>query len=205
MATQLVASWRVVVDFVGLDLEDDGIVDVLASNTDMHLGLSSSEFVTTVHASVAADSFHSAVDKVLDVVEQAAPEAETLRLMDPLVTIADIADLAGVTRQAVRNWSLGLRKSGFPRPLSIVGDGVRVWRQADVDAWLDRAVALGSGHKYGSAAFIALYNELLQEADSEDAEIWATASDVTEVQRQRISRRVSRGAPSRPASAVPAR
>src|SRR3546814_15154084 len=84
-----------------------------------------------------------------------------MRLVDPVVTISDSADEVGVTRQAVRNWALGTRQSGFPLPLAVVGDGVRVWRQADVDEWLNVAVGLGSGRTFTSAAFVANFKQSL--------------------------------------------
>lgn len=214
-STPTSVSWRVVVEFTGVDLDDDDLVEALASNPQMHIGLSSSDFVTTADAAVPAASFLDAFNALVDTVTAAAPEAGVLRLVDPLVTIADIADDAGVTRQAVRNWALGLRQSGFPRPLAIVGDGVRVWRQADVDAWLHEAMNLGSGQRFASASLIAQVNDLLDQelvdsahgdgdADNGD-DGWHVASDLSEVQDRLVVRRPSRAGSARSTAAVRAR
>src|SRR3546814_3656603 len=108
-----------------------------------------------------------------------------MRLVNPLVTISDIADEVGVNRQAGRNWALGTRQSGFPRPLAVVGDGVRVWRQADVDEWLNVAVGLGSGRIFPSAAFVAMFNESLLAGPppEEDEDEWHHVYSRTETQR----------------------
>jgi predicted DNA-binding transcriptional regulator AlpA len=53
-----------------------------------------------------------------------------------LVTIADIADRVGLTRQAVNNYVKGTRgPGGFPPPRR-VGDTTRVWDWGAVNAWL---------------------------------------------------------------------
>lgn len=165
--------WRIVVEFAGLDLDDDDLVDALVSDPAIHFGLSSSEFVTTVEAVVPAENPPAAVADLCDAVHAVAPQAVVLRVVDPLVTIADIAEDAGVSRQAVRNWALGLRQSGFPRPLAIVGDGVRVWRQADVDAWLASVMNLGSGHQFAPATFVAGFNETAASGVPDAAETFA--------------------------------
>jgi predicted DNA-binding transcriptional regulator AlpA len=151
--------WRVVVEFVGVDLEDDTVVDALPEEAEHQIAWSSSEGFTIAEATVTATSAIDAVDAVIDAAASAAPTATVVRLIDPLVTVSDIAEDAGVSRQAVRNWATGARQSGFPRPLAIVGDGVRVWRHADVDRWLTAAVNLGTGHRFPTAAFIAKENE----------------------------------------------
>ncbi len=161
------APWHLVVEFVGIDLDDDDVVDALVADPSLHIAWSSSEGVTTADAVIEAATADAAFEVVANVASTAAPESAVLRLVDPLVTVSDIAEEAGVTRQAVRNWALGTRQSGFPRPLAVVGDGVRVWRQADVDAWLTAAVNLGSGHRFPSAAAILAINEQLGRNDAD--------------------------------------
>ncbi|WP_137725862.1 hypothetical protein [Prescottella subtropica] len=53
-----------------------------------------------------------------------------------LVTRQDIADRAGVTRQAVGQWVRGVRQRGtpFPAPFNTVSGGIWLW--GDVYAWL---------------------------------------------------------------------
>ncbi len=185
------APWHLVVEFTGVDLDDDAVIDALVADPTVHIEWSSSEGVTTAEATVSAESEADGVTTVIEIVAAASPDATLLRLTDPLVTIGDIAAEAGVTRQAVRNWALGTRHSGFPRPLAIVGDGVRVWRQAEADAWLTSAVNLGSGHRFPTAAFVLSFNDALnQERDgaSVDTEAWEIASEMVEVQTATVER-----------------
>lgn len=59
-----------------------------------------------------------------------------------LVTRQDVADRAGVTRQAVGQWVRGVRQRGtpFPPPFNTVSGGIWLW--GDVYAWLRQ-------HDYG--------------------------------------------------------
>lgn len=151
-------SWHLILEVAGIDLDDDQVVNAFGPRAGFAVDLRSVGAVTTVEVTVRADSVDLALRRVLDIVARAAPGSKPFRLVDPLVAISDIADLTGVTRQGVRNWALGQRHSGFPREVGIVGDGIRVWRLAEVDAWLSEAMTLGSGRGYPSALFIAQFN-----------------------------------------------
>lgn len=175
--------WHLVVEFVALDLDDDQVIDDLLADPTLRIMWSSVDGVTTAEADIAAETFDEALDIVIDTVAAAAPGAQILRLVDPLVTVSDIADEAGVTRQAVRNWALGQRHSGFPRPLDVVGDGVRIWRLADVDRWLTETLALGSGRRFPSIRSIAATNETLDD-DTDDG--WTVSYVIAEEQAERI-------------------
>ena len=159
MSNPMYSPWRLVMEFVGIDLDDDGVIDALAPTDALDVLWSSSEGVTTADATVVTDSLRSAIHAVRIAVTSAAPSAELVRLVDPLVAISDIAEEAGVSRQAVRNWALGDRHSGFPRPVAVVGDGIRVWRKAEVDRWLFETLALGAPGRWPSAAEVATFNE----------------------------------------------
>lgn len=191
MSVAAPAPWHLVVEFTGIDLDDDDVVDALVVDPSLHIEWSSSEGVTTAQATIATDSAEDAFTAVIDTAFAAAPDAAVLRLVDPLVTIGDIAEEAGVTRQAVRNWALGTRHSGFPRPLAIVGDGVRVWRHAEVDAWLTAAVDLGSGHRYPTARFVLALNEHLGALQHDDGD-WQVASQPTEIQEASVEQAARR-------------
>lgn len=51
-----------------------------------------------------------------------------------LVGLAEIAEMAGVSRQAVTNWTA--RHDSFPEPLARLAAGP-VWQRADIAAWLE--------------------------------------------------------------------
>jgi len=55
---------------------------------------------------------------------------------DPLVTAADIAERAGVSRQVVSNYTSAKRRRGFPRPVARQETGSPLWEWADVAGWL---------------------------------------------------------------------
>ncbi|QKT11483.1 helix-turn-helix transcriptional regulator [Rhodococcus sp. W8901] len=66
----------------------------------------------------------------------AARGVRPLRTHPDLVTRQDVADRAGVTRQAVGQWVRGVRQKGtpFPVPFNTVSGGIWLW--GDVYAWL---------------------------------------------------------------------
>lgn len=54
-----------------------------------------------------------------------------------MVSMAMIAERAGVTREAVRLWAAGLRGDGnFPPPVLITGGGEKMWDWEQVARWL---------------------------------------------------------------------
>lgn len=155
-------SWHIVMEFTGVDLTDDAVTEALAPKHSVVMFPSSSGDITTIDATVDATSFVEALVTLVDAVRSApVPECVAIRLVDPLVSISDIAEEAGVTRQAARNWSTGTRQRGFPSPLTMVGDGTFIWRLADIEAWLDEVLNLGQGRSYPSPLEIASVNERL--------------------------------------------
>lgn len=95
--------------------------------------------------------------------------------------LSEIAEFAGVTRQAVANWRV--RHSGFPAPIAVLQNGP-VWKREDVLLWLKRkdsnvitthppieSTATKNGSSFGSFSNVAIAFDLLLEEveDSIDA------------------------------------
>jgi hypothetical protein len=99
--------------------------DAIAEDLDVviatHMG------VTTVTALVPASDCLEAARSAMETLRRhgAAP----IRLVDDLVTRGQIADRAGVTRQAVGMWIRGQRHSDspFPAPFVLTGGGLWLW------------------------------------------------------------------------------
>jgi hypothetical protein len=67
---------------------------------------------------------------------QALPQAVPVRLDQDLVSIPDSADRVGRTRESVRLLVEHKRgPGGFPAPVGVVGDAIRVWPWAVVLGW----------------------------------------------------------------------
>ncbi|MBB2945349.1 hypothetical protein FB565_005082 [Actinoplanes lutulentus] len=81
-------------------------------------------------------------DAVLDAVGRlccAFPNVQILRVEPDLVNITDIAARTGRPRETIRAWALGTRgKKDFPLPVSVVGDGIRIWDWTSINSWLRR-------------------------------------------------------------------
>jgi hypothetical protein len=56
---------------------------------------------------------------------------------DNMVTLAQIADRLGVSREAVRLWATGQRRQGgFPPPVVMTPAGEKIWDWQSVSGWL---------------------------------------------------------------------
>lgn len=84
------------------------------------------------------------------------------RLVVDLATRPDIAERLGVTRQAVSNWTRGVREGGdFPDPINSVAGGVWLW--GDVNRWaIEHNKAHDDGVGYPTLADLDQFNGWLQ-------------------------------------------
>jgi hypothetical protein len=91
--------------------------------------------VTLTTPVVAADAKVAAFELV-DVIGDLFPTAVVRRLDQDLVSISDIAERTERSRESVRLLVEGKRgPGGFPAPVGIVGDGIRIWPWAVVVEW----------------------------------------------------------------------
>ena len=70
-----------------------------------------------------------------DVTTLAFPEVVAESVYRDLVSLSDIADRVGVTKEAVRKWTM-LTTTPFPHQFSTIGAGQKVWDWIDVYDWL---------------------------------------------------------------------
>ena len=79
----------------------------------------------------------AALWSAIDQLRGALPACRVLRVDDQLVNATDVAQMTGRTSESIRQLAAGLRgPGGFPTPAGVVGKGVKVWRWAEVQAWL---------------------------------------------------------------------
>lgn len=92
--------------------------------------------VVTLTVPVDAPSAESAAFQLVEVVGSILPEATAIRLDQDLVSVPDIAERTGRSRESIRLLVEGKRGPGrFPFPVGTVGDGIRVWPWASVLGW----------------------------------------------------------------------
>ncbi len=108
--------------------------------------LSEAGGVTTVRVKIRAPGPAAAVSQLVERVTKAAPAAIPLRVDPDLVSVSDIARRVGRTRESVRLLVDGKRgPGGFPPPLGVVGEGIRVWQWSAVLEWFDQVLGAGPG------------------------------------------------------------
>lgn len=103
------------------DAAEDGVVAMLDATIAEHLGVLTATVLVDAPDCVAGARAVLAALGELGVVP--------LRLIDDLVTRSQIAERAGVTRQAVTNWVGGARQTAtaFPAPYVLTGGGLWLW------------------------------------------------------------------------------
>lgn len=120
--------------------QEDAIVDATDGVIATHYG------VTTVTLEIEGEDFLSAVRIVTRRLSRlgVAPR----RIVMDLVSRSEIADRAGVTRQAVGNWVNGMRQAGnFPAPYVLAGGGMWLWAEV-VPALRALGIAVEEGLSY---------------------------------------------------------
>lgn len=144
------AKGRRVTDFLiqliyaGVDTDDDATLSALAQ-----AGVATAEQLddglAVLTAGVQASTAVEAARMVMDAVQESYPAAMPVESHRDLVSVTDIGDRVGVTREAVRNWSSGKRGPGdFPVPVGSPSD-YKVWEWSAVHAWLRHHMGIWDG------------------------------------------------------------
>ena len=119
----------------GLPLDDDRWADAFyAAGCD--------DAVVALQRGLFVVDFHRQAGSPLEAIASACADVRSagarIRRIgpDPLVGPADIADRAGMSRQAVSLYVLGGRREAFPPPVACVDTARPLWRWSEVAAWL---------------------------------------------------------------------
>ncbi|MGH3471375.1 MAG: hypothetical protein ACRDPG_04920 [Nocardioidaceae bacterium] len=130
-----------------------GIEDVVASSIGG---------VVKVTAPVSAPDDETAALRLIDQVAEVLPDAVAVRLDQDLVSITDIAERTRRTRESVRLLVEGKRgPGGFPSPVGIVGDSIRVWPWSVILEWFRDSLDEDLGERGLSPAAAALVDACL--------------------------------------------
>lgn len=158
--TGVMHPYRLHVRFSGVDLGDDAVFDAL-SQLDYIDWLESHGVITAVATLDVESAMDAAIRLVTDVIA-CVPTASPLHIDSDLVSVADIAERVGMTREAVRNWAAGRRRAAdFPAPASVVGAANKptlVWEWAPVSEWLERTLGLGDPYRFPTRLEAAAIN-----------------------------------------------
>ncbi len=157
-------TFRLNLVFHGVDFDDDAVFEALAEHP--HILWRAQGKTAHATAVVEAGSALKAAGLVSQQVLAAVPSARPLVAEEDLVSIPDVASRIGMTREAVRNWADGRRQAGFPLPRGVVGDGIKVWAWADVNAWLRTNLGIGDDDAMATQHDIAMINAFFRQEAS---------------------------------------
>ncbi len=108
--------------------------------------VSEADALTTLRASVRAPRPAAAVSRLVERITKAVPAAVPVRVDKDLVSVSDIAQRAGRTRESVRLLAEAKRgPGGFPAPVGVAGDEIKVWPWSEVRDWFDKVLGIDLG------------------------------------------------------------
>lgn len=157
-----------------LDFDDELTLEGLASVPNATFGRLDGIPVMTVYV----DDGQDVVDTVIQATRTLAnkvPGASPVRVHPDLVSVTDISDRVGVSRQAVQKWTHGQR-APFPHPVGAVSNDVRVWRWVDVVAWLLVAKGIDMDEDLPSTDDIAHIDACISKVPDRTTQAWSTLS-----------------------------
>ncbi len=127
----------------GADVQTDEALNALAEVGCDDATVGSSGGMQHLDFDREASSYLAAVLSAIEDVEAAVPGVRTVRVLpDEYVTLAEIAQRTGRTRESARLLSIGERgPGGFPPPAARGAERNKLWRWPEVAAWF--ASALG--------------------------------------------------------------
>jgi hypothetical protein len=126
----------------GLNLDDDNQLTRIYEMFGGDVQVSGSVEDGRIHLLRETDDPMAETRRTIDQLNSSLPQIKVLRIDPGLVATSDIARRLGRSRENIRQFVNGTRGPGrFPIPEGIVGDGIRVWRWANVQEWLCGAMA----------------------------------------------------------------
>lgn len=129
-------KYQITLAYENIDVEDLDQVELIAVEApDAHISCVDGN--VRVVASIVAGCSTDAVEQLVDAIHRADATATPVRAEFELVAVPDIAAKVGLNREAVRLWTTGKRgPGGFPVPVDVIGDRIKVWAASDVHDWL---------------------------------------------------------------------
>lgn len=143
---------------VGTDVQTDEALNALAEAGCNDATVGSSGGVQHLDFDRGGDSYLKAVESAIADVERAVPGARVVRVLpDEYVTLVEIGERTGRTRESVRLLSIGERgPGGFPPPAARGDERNKLWRWSDVTSWFGSALAAPVDHFANGAAHRAI-------------------------------------------------
>jgi len=129
-------KYDLVLSYRDLDVENIDLLESILEHLDAP-DIWTVDGQTRVRAAQEASSAIEAVEIVVEAIRRGAPAARAEAVELVLMSVSEIAAQVGLNREAVRLWTVGKRgPGGFPDPIDIIGDRIKVWAAADVWNWL---------------------------------------------------------------------
>lgn len=123
--------------------------------------------LTTVAAPVDAATGLAAAHQLADELRRVFPDIVIRRVEQDFVSIPDIAERTGRSRESIRLLVEGKRGPGeFPTPAGVIGSGIRFWAWAAVLDWFSDRLGDDLGERGVTPAEAARFDaDLLRQAD----------------------------------------
>lgn len=129
-------TYQITLSYENIDVEDLDQLELIAVEApDAYINAVDGN--VRIFTIVTAHSSSDAVEDLIDAIHRANEAATPIRAEFELLAIPDVAAKVGLNREAVRLWTTGKRgPGGFPTPMDVVGERMKVWAASDIHDWL---------------------------------------------------------------------
>lgn len=117
-----------------VDLDNEQVLARLDELENASFGSRCGLTIMTVYVDDGEDVVHTVTDAAHHLAVK-VEGAAAVRVDPDLVTISDISQRVGVSREAVRKWTL-LERKPFPAPFAATGGEQKLWRWVEITQWL---------------------------------------------------------------------
>lgn len=118
----------------GLDFENADLACEIQEKWDAELVRENGLVLLEIYIDNDSDVVCATTDMVKQI-EQLVPGFKADSVYKDLVSMSDIADRVGLSKEAVRKWILN-NELNFPDQVSSIGNGQKIWDWVDVSGWL---------------------------------------------------------------------
>lgn len=168
------------IQVTGVDMRDPNAVAKIGELSD-YLWSTNGDLVT-----FTVFSENTPIDDAVRALRRLAchmPEVRPIRVFEEQVTIPEIANRVGVSREAVRKWVDSPETSNFPPPTQRYpgrdrGD-MRVWTWREVVTWLDEEKAMDMDEELPDFATVTAINAHIAGLHHDVESTWTTGRELT--------------------------
>ena len=157
-----------------LDLGDTRTVDRMSTFDNATFGQADGLALMTVYVEEGQPVAATVIEATRKLAN-AIPGALAVRVHPDLVSVSEIAQRIGISREAVRKWTINPRLH-FPLPFDTIGADQRVWLWVEIADWLWKVKGIDTDDDLASVEDIAHIDACISRVPDHTTAAWITTS-----------------------------